>query len=569
MVFEQTLKKINLQWVILGIMTAFVLFHVLGPMGMLIFSSFRTVSPGEPGPFTLVNYINAYFSAETYELLGNTALFALVSLSVGISLGVFFAWLVERTNTPLRNIGYALIPLTVATPSMLYGIAWVLLLSPEIGIINLALMNIFGLEEPLIQPYSIVGMGFVEGLRLASGTFLMVVGVFRSMDPALEEAAQTHGVGIFSTARRITFRLMLPGIFAATIYSCTTAFDAFEIPAVMGMRAGIHVFATKIYQASHSVPRDYGMTSTLGVILLALAVFWVYLYGRATRRVEAYATVTGKGYRPRVIDLGRWKYVGTALFFLHFLVVVIAPMGIMLWGSLLPFYQTPSLEALSRINLDAYREILHFPWLLEALKNTFIMVICAPTLAVLLSAMIAWIVVRSKIRGRRILDVLSFMPHGIPGIVMGLAFMWMYLRMSYIPIYGTIWIIIIAFATRHLAYGTRAMNAAMLQLHRELEEAAQTSGVPWHITFIRITIPLLMPTFISVWIWSAMHVVRVLSIPVMLYSPDSRVLSVLIWDLWQSGEISYTCAIGVMLICVLAIMLFIGRRLAMRKARQY
>jgi len=566
---DQKLKAINLQWVILVTMTLFVLFHVIGPLGMLLYSSFRTVSPGEPGPFTLVNYLNAYLSGETYELLINTAQFAAVALAVGVSLGVFFAWLVERTNTPLRNVGYALIPLTVATPSMLYGIAWVLLLSPEIGVVNVALMKIFGLEEAPIQPYTIVGMGFVEGLRIASGTFLMVVGVFRSMDPALEEAASTHGVRTSATVRRITLRLMMPGILAATIYSCTTAFDAFEIPAVMGMRVGIHVFATKIYLASHSVPRDYGMTSTLGVILIVLAIFWVYLYGKATRRVEAYATVTGKGFRPRVIDLGRWKYVGTALFFAHFLIVVAAPMGIMVWGSLLPFYETPSLAALSKITLESYREILTFPWLLNAVKNTAILALFAPTLAVFLSAVIAWIVVRTQMRGRRILDALAFMPHAIPGIVMGLAFMWLYLRMKFIPIYGTIWIIIIAFATRHLAYGTRAMNAAMLQLHKELEEAAQTSGVPWFTTFTRITIPLLLPTFISVWIWSAMHVVRVLSIPIMLYSPDSRVLSVLIWDLWQSGEISYTCAIGVMLIFILAVMLFFGRRLAMRRSRQY
>lgn len=562
-------KGVNWQWVIIGTVAFVVLYHVIFPLGMLIYSSFRTVAPDEPGPLTVVNYINAYFNRETYELLANTAKFAVVALSIGVSLGVFFAWLVERTNMPLRNAGYVLIPLTVATPSMLYSISWILLLSPKIGIFNIVLMELFGLAEPPIQPYSIIGMGFVEGFRIASGTFLMVVGVFRSMDPSLEEAASTHGVGTLATARRITFRLMLPGILAAVVYSLTTAFDAFEIPAIVGMRAGIHVFATKIYEAAHAFPRDYGMTSTFGVILLALAVFWVYLYGKATRRVEAYSTVTGKGYRPRVIDLGRWKYMGTALLFAYFFIVVAAPIGIMLWGSFLPFYQTPSLAALSKITLNSYREILSFPWLLDAVKNTLVMTLWTPTLAVLISAVIAWIVVRTKIRGRKILDVLAFMPHAIPGIVMGLSFSWLYLRLQFIPIYGTIWIIIAAFATRHLAYGTRVMNAAMIQLHKELEEAAQTSGVPWPTTFARITIPLLLPSFINVWIWSAMHVIQSASIPIMLYSPDSRVLSVLIWDLWQSGEVSYTCAIGVMLIFVLTVMLIAGRIVAMRRARQY
>jgi iron(III) transport system permease protein len=562
-------KWVNWQWVILGTAAFIVMYHVICPLLMLIYSSFRTVAPDEPGQLTIVNYINAYVNRETYELLGNTVKFAVVAVSIGVSLGVFFAWLVERTNIPFRNAGYVLIPLTVAMPSMLYGISWILLLSPRIGIFNIVLMKVFGLAEPPIQPYSIIGMGLVEGLRIASTTFLMVVGVFRSMDPSLEEAASTHGVRTLATARRITFRLMLPGILAAMIYSITTSFDTFEIPAIMGMRVGINVFATKIYEASHAVPRDYGMTSTLAVILLLLAVFWVYLYGKATRRTEVYVTVTGKGYHSRAIDLGRWKYMGTAILFAYFFLVVIAPLGVMLWGSLLPFYQTPSLAALSKITLNSYRELLAFPWLLNAVKNTLVMTLWAPTIAVLVSSVIAWVVVRTKMRGKRILDAIAFMPHAIPGIVMGLSFAWLYLRMQFIPIYGTIWIIIACFATRHISYGTRAMNVAMIQLHQELEEAAQTSGVSRTVTFARITMPLLLASFINVWIWSAMHVIQSASIPIMLYSPDSRVLSILIWDLWQGGEISYTCAIGVMLLMLLALMLIAGRIVAARKAHRY
>ncbi len=567
--FSEKLKSVNWQWVLLGLVVVLVIYLVVGPLGMLIFCSFRTVAPGDPGPFTIANYLKAYLSADTYQLLFNTALFALVSLLVGVPVGVFFAWLIERTNTPLRNVGFALVPLTIAMPSMLYGIAWLLLLSPNVGLINIALKYLFGLEKAPINPYSIVGMGFVEGLRLASSVFLMVVGVFRSMDPALEEAAYTSGADVSTTARYVTFRLMLPGILAAAIYSCTTAFDSFEIPAVLGIPRGIHVFATKIYLASHDSPRDYGMASTLGVLLLALATLWIYLYGRATRRAESFATVTGKGYRSRVIDLGRWKYVGTALLFTHFGIVVVAPMAILVWGSLLRFYQKPSLALLSKISLHSYREIITFPWLLDSLKNTLILVIASSTLTVILSAIVAWIVVRTRLPGRKVLDVLTFLPHGIPGIVLALAFMWLYLRIQFIPIYGTVWIMVIAFTTRHLAYGGRAMNSAMLQIHKELEEAGNVSGASWLTTFRSITIPLLLPSVIATWIWSAMHVTRQLSISVMLYSPKSRVLPVLIWDLWLSGEVPYTCAIGVMLMVFLAILLFAGRALAMRRARQF
>jgi len=361
---------------------------------------------------------------------------------------------------------------------------------------------------------------------------------------------------------------MLPGILAAAIYSCTTAFDAFEIPAVLGMPHGIHVFATKIYLASHQIPRDYGMASTLGVFLVVLAGLWVYLYGRATRRSEAYATVTGKGYRSRVLDLGKWKYVGTALFFTHFAVVVIAPLSILVWGSLLPYYQVPSTEALSKLSLDSYRKILNSPWLLDALKNTLMVVLTAPAVAIFISSIIAWIIVRTRFRGRRILDAFAFLPHAIPGIVLSLSFLWLYLRLTFIPIYGTVWIMALAFVTRHMAYGTRSMNSAMLQIHKELDEAAYMSGASWLTTFSRITIPLLLPSVTAVWIWSAMQTIRDITLPIMLYSPDSRVLAVLIWDLWLSGEVPATCAIGVMLLIILAVLLFVGRIVVMRRTRQ-
>jgi len=241
----------------------------------------------------------------------------------------------------------------------------------------------------------------------------------------------------------------------------------------------------------------------------------------------------------------------------------------MVWGSLLPRYEPPSAEALAKVSLAAYWKILSYPWLPNALKNTLILVLATPTLAVFLASVSAWVIVRTRLPGRRILDTLTFLPQGIPGVVLAMAFLWLYLRLRFIPIYGTIWIIVLCIATRHLAYSSRAMNAAMIQLHKELEEASQVSGATWLTTFFRITIPLLLPTVISTWIWSAIVCVRELSMAVMLYSPSTRVLSVLIWDLWLGGLVDYTCAIGVMLVIFLGVLLFVGRVAATRRARQY
>jgi len=347
------------------------------------------------------------------------------------------------------------------------------------------------------------------------------------------------------------------------IYQAISVLEGFEIPGILGLPAGIYVFSTKIYSIVHSAtfPPPYGQANALAMAYVAIALITTYFYLRMISRTERYMIVTGKGYRPRVIDLGRWRYPALALGFLYLFFSVILPFAVLVFASFLPYLQTPSMESLNTMTLKNYRMLAEFDDLMVALKNTVIMVVVTATATVILSFFISLVVVRSKFWGRKILDQLAFLPHPLPGMVMALAFVWLFLKLDFLPLYGTIWSICIAFTVSFIAYGTRAMNAAIIQIHKELEEAAYISGArPWR-TMLKIFVPLLMPALAGVWLWVILHAVRFAGTPLMLAEgAKNQVLAILIWNMWDWGHIGGVAAIGTLMIIAL-LMLTLGVRL--------
>ena len=558
------LPRWNPQTLLLAGVIILALYLVVVPLFFLLWSSFRSGPIGFASELTFENYRGAYGDPRTYSLFGTTVIFAVSAAALGLFFGVVFAWLLERTNIPFKGALYSLMPVPVAVPGVLFSIGWVLLLSPQIGVINVFLRRVFNLENAPINIYSLPGMVFLEGLHLIPVTFLMIAGAFRRMDPSLEEASAVAGGGMFETLRRVTIKVLWPSILAAYIYVMISAMESFEIPGVIGMRAGIHVLALKIYLAASQPPTDYGLVSTYAVLLLLISAVLIYLYGKVIGQAERFATITGKAYRPKVIDLGAWKYAALALFGGYFLVTVLLPFLILCWASLLSFYEVPSARALAKLTWENYRTIWEFPKVGLAFRNTLIMVLLAPTVTMLLCSVISWFIVKSGARGRRLLDILTFLPHAIPGIVTGVSLMWVYLTLP-IPIYGTIWILLVAYVTGRISFSTRVMNAAMAQLHKELEEASYASGGSWPKTFARITIPLLMPAFINGWIFSAIAVGRAVGSVIMIYSPGTIVVPVMVWELWNNGEVTATAALGVIMIVAMVAATFIARQLGMRR----
>jgi iron(III) transport system permease protein len=359
--------------------------------------------------------------------------------------------------------------------------------------------------------------------------------------------------------RRITVRLMLPGLVAVVIYQAMTALEVFEVPGILGLPGSIYVFSTKIYSVLHSVTMlpNYGEANALAMVYLVIAIGATILYARVIRHSERFTIVTGKGYRPKEQDLGRWRYAAMALVFLYLMLAVILPFLVLIYTSFLPFIQAPSLAALQSMTLLNYTKVFNTELIGQVLWNTIILVIAASTAVVLLSFAVSMVAVRSRFWGRRILDQLAFVPHAIPGIVLGLAFLWLFLQADSIgiPLHGGVLAMTIAFSVGYMAYGTRSMNAAILQIHKDLEEAAHVSGAVRWRTMWRVFFPLMAPTFAGVWIWVMLHVIRTAGKPLILYEgQENQVLAILIWNMWDEGYIEAVAAIGTLLMAFLLAM---------------
>jgi iron(III) transport system permease protein len=544
--------------------TLFVLYLAGVPLVMLLYGSIRSAPIGEPGAaYTLENYVKAYFDKEFYLLLLNSIYYGLGTCSLTFVIGTYLAWVSERTNTPLKKIFVVMSLIPFIIPGILSTISWILLLSPRIGLINLVVKDVLGLESAPFNIYSMWGMIWAEAIHLYPLVFLLMSAAFRNMDTSLEEAALTAGSSTFTTLRRVTLPLMRPAIFSVLLINFVRGIEAFEVPALIGVPAKISVFTTKIFLAIHQFPSDFGLAGAYAVTLLAISTTGVLIYGRITRREERYATVTGKGYRPRVIDLGTWKYFTLGISFLIFLLAVILPVFILLWSSFIPYYGVPSRELMAKMTFANYQYILNYPLALTAFKNSFYLSVGSATLVMLLTSIISWITVKTRLPGRALLDNMTFIPIAMPGIVLGVSLIWVYLTLP-IPIYGTIWVLLLAYITKFMPYGIRAASASMIQINKELEEASLAAGGTWVQTFTKVILPLLMPGFTAGWIYISIIALRELSTSILLYSYNSTVLSIMAFDLWEGGQYTYVCALGVLMVLLLITMAFAARKLGAR-----
>ena len=563
-------SRFDAKWVVLGACVIAVAYLAVIPLGFLLWQSFFTPhTAAKPAEFTLQNYAAAYTSVQTAKLFINSLTFAAGTAAFSLIVGTALAWMNERTNTPFKRLffGLALVPLII--PGILFTISWIMLASPKIGIFNLLLQGWFGTSYVFFNVYTLWGMIWVDGLHYSPMAFLLMTAAFRSMDPALEESAAMSGASLWQIVRRITLALSWPAIFATLLILFVRAIESFEVPALLGMPGGVFVFTSAIYEAIHRYPSQIGLAAAYGVTLLAVTSIGIWFQSRLSASGSRYSTVTGKGFRPRRIDLGRWRYLTAGIFVAYFVLVVAAPLAILVWSSVQQYYSVPSISALQNLTLDPYRTILNHPTFARALVNSLLLCVGSATIVMLVTAVICWIVVKTKIPGRWLLDNLASLPIVFPGLVLGLSIMVFYLNFD-IGIYGTIWILLLAYVTRFMPYGIRYNTASMLQIHKELEESAAMSGASWWASFTRIVLPLLKPGLIAGWIYIAIVSLRELSSSILLYSPGTEVMSIMIWELWENGQYVELSALGVMLIVLLFVMVQLaqlaGSRFGVRDA---
>lgn len=535
-------------------------YFTLVPLGMLLYGSFSSARPGEPGTFTLNNYLRAYTNLGFWQSGLHTLVFSVGTTLVALALGTFLAWAVERTNTPLRGAIFVLSVVRLIVPGLLLTVAWILLLSPTSGFLNLWIKDLLRLPDMPFNLNTLPGMIWVEGVNSTPLAFLLMTAAFRSMDPALEEAARVCGANHWQTVRRVTVPLALPAALAAALIVFVNAFESFEVPALLGIAAQpqIRTFSTEVFITARRVPTDLPLSSAYSVLFLAVAGVGVLLYQRLTRAAERFATVTGKGYRPHRLDLGPWKWLSMLVCLTIVGLAFVLPIFVLAWRSLQPFHRPPSLEALRTISLRHYEFILNYPATFKSISNSLLLGGIAGTLVMLLTAVAAWMVIRSRLRGSRAVDGLTFVPIALPGLVLGLSLVWVYLNVFPV-LYGTLWVLAIAYSTRFLPYGMRFSVASMTQIHEELEGAAQASGADWLQTFRRVTLPLLLPGLLSGWIFVFINSFRELSTSVLLSHIGSEVVAVAIFDLWDAGLPGPVAAFAMVTVGVLSVVVAASR----------
>jgi iron(III) transport system permease protein len=531
-------------------LSGFLLILIGLPVAMVILMSFRTGFPGEDVPFTLENFAEVYLTPRTYEVLLNTVFFAVGSVAVALLITVPLVWILMRTDIPLKRTIYVLLTIGILIPVFLRTIAWILLLSPRIGLINKWLQEWLALSSPPFNLYSLTGMAFVQGVSFVPGAFFMLAAAYRSMDPSLEEAAYTSGVGKLKTFLKINIPITLPAIAAVMVYLFMTAIAVFEVPAIIGLPSRILVLSSLIYTSttpSTGLP-EYGVAGAYGAVMLALGLALAFLYVRLVKQGKKYTVITGRGYRPRELALGRWKWPALAFVFFYLSIELFIPFLVLLWASLLPYLQLPSAEALSSLTLKHYIEIPTHTGP-QPFINTFILMLAVPTVTMILSVLVSWVVIRTQVSFRGFLDTLAFIPHAVPGILMavGLAYLGLAYR-EYFPLYGTVSIIVLAHTINWIAYGTRTTNSVMIQVHRELEEAGRVAGASVPRVLTKIVLPLIAAGILNSWIWIGMLSYREVTMSLTLMTRSNIVISTVVWQFWGSGWVPQVSALGVVLI---------------------
>jgi iron(III) transport system permease protein len=511
--------------------------------------------------YTLENYGEILSDPFVYHVVWNTLVFTIATTIVALAIGLPIAWLTERTTIPGKMFVYAIMTLGLLIPGIYTAMGWTFIAHPRIGFLNRWLMSSFGFENGPINIATPIGMGFVQGLSLAALAFILTAQVFRAMNPSLEEAAKIHGMSLAGTLRRVTLPLALPGILAAVIYMITIGIATFDIPAIIGLGSRIYMLSTFVYLKANppnSAAPEHGITAALGTLMIVVAILLTWWYSQVLRQGHRFEVVTGKGYRPALIDLGRWSYVGWGFIALYAFASKLMPLLLIAYASVTPYLAPPSYKMFSKLTLIHYYD-MDWELVLRGLKHTAILVFTVPLLVLLFAFCISWLVVRSRSRARYALEFGAFLPHALPEAIMAIAalLLALFVFTKYIPLYGSVWLIAMVYIVARLAFATRAINSSLLQIHRELEEVAHTAGLSTVRTSWRILVPLIRPTLLSVWIWTAILVYRELTVAVFLVSHDNITLPAVIWSFWFSGGLNEAAAITLLMTLVLTPMILI------------
>lgn len=557
--FWPTASSVSLDSVVSAAALGLVGVLVILPLLFLLYAAFSTGSPGQPGALVTLEHVRTvYFSTKYVGPLLNSLYLAVVVTVLVVPVGTLFAWLIARTDIPQRRLIESLMVLPIFISPLLGALAWVALAAPGSGFIN-AFARTFGLAaRDLIDIYSFSGIVFVMFLYFVPFAYLFVVGALKNMDPALEDAVHTIGGGDLAAIRHVTLPMLVPAVFSSALLVFVLATEHFAVPAMLGVRMGEFTTITMlIYQGFlfQNVPQ--GEVAALGTLLLWLTLAGIFFYRRTVAIARRYVTVSGKGYQPRLIVLGKWRYAALALLALYAAAAVVLPYVALVLASLLRFL-TPRLR-LELFTLDNYAQLVQ-PSALLAIQNTLLLGIAGATITAVLAFFVSYLIVRGRGRVTAAIDYISTLPVAIPSMAMAIGLLWTYTLLP-LPVYGTLAVLLIAYVTRFLVYGVRIGTAGLHQIDPELEEAGRIAGLSRLATFWRIALPLLRPSLLAAWILLFVLIVVEISATILLYTANTTTMSVAIWLAVETSGSVRAFTMGALQITLVFIVISLAHRM--------
>jgi iron(III) transport system permease protein len=556
-------EKLNGSLLLMSLLLGVVAFVVLVPLFLMILNSFQVSKPGEPMIYGLQGWREAFSSPGILSAIYNTFSLALARQFIALILGILLAWLLARTDIPLRGPLEFMFWLSFFLPALPITIGWILLLDPKFGLVNQWLLKLPFISEPPFNIYSFWGIVWAH---LASSTIgvkvLLLAPAFRNMDAALEESSRVSGASAVGTLIRIVIPVMMPAILVATILGLIRSLEAFEIELVLGVPVGIQVFSTKILDLVIAEPSEYppamALSSTFLAVLLVLVCCQRFVVGR-----KEFTTVTGRGFNLRRTALGRWKSFVFVLVFLLALIVTVVPTIFLVLGTFMKLFGFFDIK--DPWTLNNWRQVLQDPVILRSLWNTLVVALGSAMVGVFLYSLIAYVIVKTSFTFKGVLDFLSWIPWSIPGILLGIALLWTFLGTKiFIPLYGSVYILMIAMIIKSMPIGTQVIKSVMLQLGRELEEASIVSGASWFSTYRRILVPLLFPVLVTVGLLVFISAVRDISTIVLLATGETRTLSLLMLEFATEGQFEKATVVGLLIVVFVGTAALIARSLGGR-----
>lgn len=563
------------QWARDGLAKPYLIPLVLGGIplilvvGLALLVFYTTFVPRLPTTleWTLEHWLTLANANLWTRVLPNTLIVGFGAVAVTLFFAAPMAWLIIRTNIPFRNGLLTCIALVMVLPPFVKSMGWVLLLNERIGILNRIVVSLLPIDSFPVSLNNVWGIAWVMGLTLVPSTFFLIAGPMRQMDPALEEASAICGVSRFKTLLHVSLPLVWPAVIASGIFTFMTAISLFEVPAIiMGLGGGTPLLATEmffsIYRESAGATVRYGAAGVYGVLMMVPCLVGLYFYFKVINKGHRYSVVTGKGYRPRDVEIGAWKWPALAFIGLFLLCAAVLPLLWLIWVSLASF-RLPSIEALAHLNFRYYQPeyvVSAFGgW--QVILNTLLLITATCIGVIFISVMISWVVVRTKLPIRRAMDVAAMLPHAIPGLAFAFALFIAALTFQVWTgwvLLGTMALLVTANVLDHLSYTTRVTNSALIQVHSELEEASRTCGVSSWKTIFFVLIPLIRPALIFATVWVALRTFRELTMALFLAGTGNKVMAVQVWLMWNEGGLAQAAAGAVVMTVACGLILFLG-----------